>query len=1250
MLGAQSHPRTLLRKSRLVVLAAALAAASLAAVASPAGPAKAASAGCPWVGSSAPIPQRVSEVLADMTVAQKVNLVTGASGSSYVGFIPAIGSLCIPALNMEDGPAGVGDGMTGVTQLPAPVNVAATWDTSAEQLYGQVIGGEQAAKGTTVDLGPTINIVRDPRWGRAFESIGEDPYLNGTMGAADIRGVQSTGVMAMVKHFAVYNQETNRNTPSDDAVVSTEAEQEIYLPAFQDAVQQGAASSVMCAYSYVNGTAACQNPYLLSTVLRQQDGFGGFVTSDWGATHSTAASANAGLDMDMPGSDGYFGSALESAVSAGTVTTATLNSMVSDVLTEMFAFGLFDKSPTGSPAQTATSAADAGDAEQLAEEGTVLLKNSDGVLPLGSADSSIAVIGADASTSPQTDGGGSASVNSSGTITPLQGITAAAPSGVTVSYNAGSSDSSAASLAASSSVAIVFASYAESEGSDLTSIDLGSADDSLISAVAAANPNTIVVLNTGSAVTMPWLSSVAGVIEAWYPGQEDGAAIASVLFGGTDPSGHLPVTFPTSLSEVPASTAAQWPGENGTVQYSEGIDVGYRWYNSQGLTPLFPFGYGLSYTTFSFSDLNVGALPAGGAATVTATVTNTGNRAGADVAQLYVDDPAASGQPPLQLEGFQRVSLQPGASQTVTFKLTQQNLQYWNSSSNGWATSTGNYGIEVGDSSASLPLSGTLAVTSAQLGAPVTVTNPGPQEGLAGTAVSVPVSASDSTSGQSLTYTATGLPAGTSISSTTGTITGTPTTAGTGTVTVTATAGNGATASVSFTWNLQPSTAGIPPAPLVGYDGLCLDVSSDNNTPGTAVDIYTCNGTDAQQWTVEPNGTVLSIGGCLDVVGGGTASGTLVDLYTCNGTGAQDWKSGSGGELINPQSGLCLTDPGSSTTLGTQMQIQTCTGGSNQSWVSSVPTSGESPYGGTAVAIPGTVEAANYDSGGQAVAYNVTSVNGTANSYRPDGVDLEVTTDTGGGYDLGWTASGQWFKYTVDVASAGTYTLGLRLASPDGVTDALHIANSAGTNLSGDINAPETGGWQDWTTVDATVTLPAGVQTLTVDQDNGGWNVHYLSFAGGAGPSTSAWYEIVNTNSGLCASAAGAGTVNGTAVEQLACTGATSQLWQFVPVATGYYEVLNENAQSEGESWNITGGVGATASGDLLQTWEYGGTGNTNELFAADGLAGGAYNVIADNSGLCIDTPGASTTSGVQLQQYTCNSTGAQSFQLIQPS
>src|SRR5579859_1598009 len=392
---------------------------------------------------------------------------------------------------------------------------------------------------------------------------------------------------------------------------------------------------------------------------------------------------------------------------------------------------------------------------------------------------------------------------------------------------------------------------------------------------------------------------------------------------------HRPVRPPDR--DVPG-LAVPGTGQNGTVQYSEGIHVGYRWYDSQGLTPLFPFGYGLSYTSFAFSNLQVGSLVKGGAATVSATVKNTGSRAGADVAQLYVTDPAASGEPPRQLEGFARVNLQPGASKTIQFQLTQRNLQYWNSGSNNWATSTGSYGIEVGDSDANLPLSGTLPVSSGQLGQPVTVTSPGPQEELAGTPVSVPVQASDSTSGQTLSFTATSLPAGTSISSS-GTISGTPTRAGTSTVTVTATDGTGAFASTSFTWTVAPAGDGIATTPLVGYQGLCLDVAGDNNTNGTKVQIYTCNGTNGQQWTEEPNGTVHADGKCLDVVGGGTANGTLVDLYQCNGTGAQVWQPQPDGALVNPQSGSCLDDTGFSTTPGTQVQIWSCTGNTNQSWV-----------------------------------------------------------------------------------------------------------------------------------------------------------------------------------------------------------------------------------------------------------------------------------------------------------------------------
>ncbi|WP_329174666.1 glycoside hydrolase family 3 C-terminal domain-containing protein [Streptomyces sp. NBC_01477] len=874
-----------------------------------------------------------------MTVAQKVQLATGAGGSRYAGLTPAIGALCIPAMNLQDGPAGVGDGFTGVTQLPAPVALASTWDTAAEQQYGALIGAEQGAKGTTIDLGPTINIDRDPRWGRAFETVGEDPYLNGQMGAADIRGVQSTGVLAQVKHLAVYNQETNRNTPSDNVAVSTKALQEIYLPAFQDAVQQGAASSVMCSYSTVNGTGACQNPTLMTSALRQQFGFQGFVTSDWWGNQSTAPSANAGLDQDMPGGDdSHYGNALISAVNAGQVSQTTLNTMASRILTEMFAFGLFDKAPTGSPAQTATSTANQSASTKLAAQGTVLLKNSGNVLPFTSATKSVAVIGAAASTSVQSGGGGSASVTSSGTVTPLQGIQARAGSGVTVTYDNGSSTSSAASAASAANAAVVFVSNFEAEGSDLSSIDLSSAQNNLVSAVAAANPNTVVVLNTGSAVTMPWVNSVKGVLEAWYPGQGYGTAIASLLFGDTNPSGHLPVTFPVSLSQVPANTTAQWPGTNGTAQYSEGVNVGYRWYDANHLTPLFPFGHGLSYTTFSYSNLHVGTLAAGGAATVTATVTNTGSRAGSDVAQLYVTQPAGNGEPPKQLQGFTRVTLQPGASQTVTFPLTQRSLSYWNTSSNAWATSTGTYTVSVGDSAAGLPLTGTLNVTAAQLGTPLTVTNPGAQEGLAGTAVSLQVATHDTTAGQTPAFTATGLPPGTSVSGS-GRITGTPTQAGTYTVDVTARDGAGAQATTTFLWTVVPADA-APANPLVGYQGRCLDLPGAANTDGTPAAIYTCNGTTGQQWAEAPDGTVRAEGRCLDVNAAGTANGTKVQLWTCNSSAAQQWQHQADGSLRNPASGRCLDDPGNSTTNGTQMTIWDCNGGANQKWTNPAGTTG----------------------------------------------------------------------------------------------------------------------------------------------------------------------------------------------------------------------------------------------------------------------------------------------------------------------
>jgi beta-glucosidase len=442
--------------------------------------------------------------------------------------------------------------------------------------------------------------------------------------------------------------------------------------------------------------------------MYQQAGFQGWICSDWGGIHSTAPSANAGETVEMP-FGGFFGTNLEQAVAAGQVTQATFDTMVSRVLTQMFRFGMFDKAPTGSTTTIVATPAHRAVALQGDEEGSVLLKNN-GVLPLNpNGTESVAIIGTNAGAGVITGGGGSGSATSSGTYTPLYGIQQrTAGTNVKVAYDDGTNQTTAVALAQSSNVAIVFAydDYGHEE-SDNTTLNLPNNQDALISAVAAANPNTIVVLSDNSAIMMPWLNQVAGVFETFYQGQEFGQSIAALLFGDVNPSGHLPITFPASLSQVPASTAAQWPGVNGTVQYSEGLDIGYRWYDANNVTPLFPFGFGMSYTTFSFSNLHIGALN-NGQATVTATVTNTGSRAGTEVAQLYVGDPASAGEPPHQLKGFQRVTLNPGASATVTFTVTAHDIAHWDTTSRNWIASAGTYQILVGDSSRNLPLNGSL--------------------------------------------------------------------------------------------------------------------------------------------------------------------------------------------------------------------------------------------------------------------------------------------------------------------------------------------------------------------------------------------------------------------------------------------------------------------------------------------------------------------------------------------------------------
>ena len=809
-----------------------------------------ASASCPWATSHAPVSQRVAQLMSQMSLADEISMVEGhGTTNPYVFYTPAIPALCIPAVGEEDGPAGVADGLTGVTQLPAGVALAATWDPSLAERYGQVIGAEEYGKGASVNLGPTVNIDRDPRWGRSFEALSEDPFLNASLDVPEIRGVQGQDVLSQVKHLAVYNQETYRNTPADNVIIDPRTEHEIYLPSFYAAVKSGDAS-VMCSYAVINGDFACNNSNLETTILRDEWGFPGFVTSDYGALHSTQGAVQ-GTDQEQPFNT-YYGTPLQTAVQNGTIPKSVLNTMVQRVLTEMFQFGLFSLPRTGTPSATVTTPGHVALTTQVAESGTTLLKNAGSVLPLSSG-GSIAVVGPAADASATYAGGGSAYVLPSGTVSPLAGIKAAAGSGTGVAYQPGlpadtslpaippadlspayaptpfggsytgtltapetgtyvlaitnpcgcytstylsldgkqiiddpstppvhtysvavqltagktytlsiSGDSSqllwgtpsalapgiaaAVSAAKSASVAVVVVSDdTESEAADRPSLNLPSAQDELISAVAAANPHTVVVVNAGAPVAMPWLPAVAGVLDTWYPGQTSGTALASVLFGQTDPGGHLPVTFPASLSQVPASTTAQFPGNGSTVQYSEGVDVGYRWYDAKSIAPLYPFGFGLSYTRFAFSHLSVSRQVTDGTqdVRVSAVVTNTGHRTGSEVAQLYLGDPAGTGEPPRQLAGFQRVSLAPGASARVSFVLTPQEESWWDDAANGWTQTAGQYQVFVGDSSAlaDLPLRGSFSMPVTPGARQVTVSAPSAMQAGKAAAVRVTLTA-----------------------------------------------------------------------------------------------------------------------------------------------------------------------------------------------------------------------------------------------------------------------------------------------------------------------------------------------------------------------------------------------------------------------------------------------------------------------------------------------------------------------------
>jgi beta-glucosidase len=692
--------------------------------------------GRPWCDPSKTADERAGLLLGALTDDEKISLLAGdPNANGHTGATPAVARLGLPQSYNTDGPVGVRQG--SATAMPTPMALAATFDPSLARLYGTVLGNEARAKGNDGLLGPTLNIMRTPLNGRTFEAFGEDPFLVARTGAEWIRGAQSQGVYATPKHYAANNMEGLDLTgvagsPSapigvgqvnmrylENSVVDDRTLREIYLPAFQAAVAAGA-GSVMCSYNRVNGPWACASDTLLDQILKREWGFKGFVMSDWVfATHpwDTAHSLNAGMDVEMPFPDQNAPLLVKLALATGQAGMSEVDDHVRRLLRTLFTVGFFDR-PTPTPDDGAIDqAAHADAAEQVAQNGITLLKNN-AILPLNDRKvRSIAVIGAYAD--KFVTGGGSGNVTPFSTVTGLAGIRARVP-GARVTYADGSDASAAAAAARSADVAIVFAGDYETEGTDRQCLTLECPNqgdqDGLIAQVAAAQPKTVVVLETGGPVLTPWQGKVKALLEAWYPGESGGTAIARVLFGDADPGGRLPATFPASADqEQVAGDSARYPGDaTGDVHYSEGVLNGYRWFDAKHEQPAFPFGFGLSYTSFAYRNLRVTPGGAGGAvATVTADVTNVGRRTGIAAPQLYLGLPqpdAATVQPPRQLKGYTKLTLAPRAHARVSFPLDRHALSYWNTAASSWTVAPGCYRVYLGASSRNLPLRAALPV------------------------------------------------------------------------------------------------------------------------------------------------------------------------------------------------------------------------------------------------------------------------------------------------------------------------------------------------------------------------------------------------------------------------------------------------------------------------------------------------------------------------------------------------------------
>jgi beta-glucosidase len=706
----------------------------------------------PWVNTKLSPEERAELVLKQLTLDEKLSLVHGngmahesqwtmplthlANGGA--GYVEGIDRLGIPPLVISDAGYGVrSSGANGryATAMPSNLGAASSWDPESACAFGDVIGGELRAQGFDMTLGGGLNLTREPRNGRTFEYAGEDPLLAGTVVGNMMKCEQAQHVIGDIKHYTVNDQETGRFVVN--SIISKRAMQESDLLAFHIALSIGNPGAVMCSYNRINGDFGCENSYTLTDVLKKEWGFKGFVISDWGGTHSTEKASAAGLDQEQPMAE-HFGPKLKAAVEAGRVPLSEIDDHARRVLYAEFLSGIVDNPPEMGVVDVERGLEVA---QHIEEKSIVLLKNSQAVLPINpSRVHSIAIIGGHADVG-MLSGGGSAQVDPPGgnaimppgkgathwqdhvwfPTSPLKALQTKLPN-AKINFDSGADVQQAANLAKNSDIAIVFAYQWLSEGMDLPSLSLSDSQDALIEQVASANPRTIVVLETGTAVTMPWIDKVAGVVEAWYAGSSGHKALANVLVGDVNPSGKLAMTFPRSESDLPRPVISPLPPHakgqgndsvnSGThvssyaTHYEEGSEVGYKWYEAQHKQPLFPFGFGLSYTSYTYSGLTVDSS----AKVARFTVKNGGRRAGTEIAEVYATLPKGSDESFKRLVGWKRVTLTPGESQSVTVSIDPRVLQTFDDSKNAWNFVAGEYEVVVGSSSENTPLKASLRV------------------------------------------------------------------------------------------------------------------------------------------------------------------------------------------------------------------------------------------------------------------------------------------------------------------------------------------------------------------------------------------------------------------------------------------------------------------------------------------------------------------------------------------------------------